>query len=148
MDINSEQLKVVGNGNVDLVDDKIDFTIAPMMNKLSKGNITQALASFIRIGGRLQDPKLELDKTSALTTIVGSVATGGVYLGTEMLLNGDDDPCYSALQGTKFANKFKASKGVGATTKNIYKDVTNQTKDAVKGLGNAAKDLLNAFTKN
>ncbi len=145
---NSEQLKVVGNGNVDLVDDKIDFTIAPMMNKLSKGNITQALASFIRIGGRLQDPKLELDKTSALTTIVGSVATGGIYLGTEILLNGDDDPCYSALQGTKFANKFKASKGVKATTKNIYKDVTNQTKDAVKGLGNAAKDLFNAFTGN
>ncbi len=142
---NAEELKFVGSGNVNLVDDKIDFTIAPMINKLADGNITQALASFVRVGGDIQNPKLYLDKTSALTTIVGSVATGGVYLGSEMLLNSDDDPCYSSLQGTKYSSKFTASKNAGTAVKNVYQDVSKQTKDVVNGLGKAAKGMLDAF---
>ena len=116
-----------------------------MMNKLADGNITQALASFVKLGGTINKPKLELDKASALTTIVGSVATGGVYLGTEMLFNGDSDPCHNALQGTKFATKFGKSTGVRASGKNVYQNVSSQTKDAVKGLESAAKSLLGSF---
>lgn len=142
---NAKELKVVGSGNVNLIDDKIDFTVAPMINKLADGNITQALASFVRVGGDIRNPKLYLDKTSALTTIVGSVATGGVYLGSEMLFNSDDDPCYSSLQGTKYSSKFTTSKGLGTTAKNAYQDVSKQTKDVVNGLGKAAKGMFDAF---
>ena len=125
----------------------IDFTIAPMFNKLAEGNVTQALASFMKIDGTLQKPKLSLDRASALTTIVGSVATGGIYLGSEIVLSENDNPCYNALVGTKFENRFPKPSGVKNATKDAYQDATASTKAAVKELGNATKDLLNIFMK-
>ena len=145
--LNAEEIKLVGNGNINLVNDKIDFTVAPMLNKLAEGNVTQALVSFMKIDGSLNNPKLSLDKSSALTTIIGSVATGGVYLGSEIVLSEDDNPCYNSLIGTKFENRFPKPKGVKTTTKDAYQDASASTKEAVKDLGNAAKDLLNAFIK-
>lgn len=139
------KLKVVSNGNINLVNDKIDFTIAPALNKLADGNIAQALASFIKLQGSLQNPKIGLDKTSALTTVVGSVMTGGVSLGAEVLLDGNNSPCYTALSGTKYASRFPKPTGVKATTQNAYKDVGKQTKAVVKGVEGAAKNLIGAF---
>jgi uncharacterized protein involved in outer membrane biogenesis len=107
---NSKQIKMVGSGDINLINDNINFTIAPTLNKLADGNITQALASFVKIEGTLNKPKLRLDTSSALNTIVGAVATGGISLGGEMLLSGDDDPCYSALVNTAYADKFKQTK--------------------------------------
>ena len=145
---NSEQIKMVGNGDVNLVNDKMNFTIAPMFNKLADGNITQALASFVKIEGTLENPKLRLDTSSALNTIVGAVATGGISFGGEMLLSGDDDPCYSALKNTQYANKFIQTSGVKSSTKRAFQEVNKQAKDAVKELENVAKSLLNSFKKN
>lgn len=142
---NSEQIKMVGNGDVNLVNDKINFTIAPMLNKLSDGNITQALASFVKIEGTLEHPKLRLDTSSAINTIVGAVATGGISLGGEVLLSGDDDPCYSALINTQYANKYVQTKGIKSSTKRAYQEVNKQAKNAVKGIGNAAKNLFNSL---
>lgn len=116
------------------------------MNKLADGNITQALASFIKLTGTLEKPKVRLDQTSALTTIVGTMATGGAYLGSEVLLNGDDSPCYTALAGTKYASRFPKPTGVKATTKDVYQDVGKSTKAVVKGVEGAAKNLIGAFT--
>ncbi len=142
----ASKLKLVGSGSVNLVNDKIDFTLAPALNKLADGNLTQALASFIRLKGTLDNPKIGLDKTAALTTVVGTVASGGVYLGSEVLLNGDGSPCYTALEGTQYALRFPKPSGVTAATKGVYQDVSKQAKDVVKGLGGAAKNLLNSFT--
>lgn len=139
------KLKLVSSGNINLVNDKIDFTIAPSMNKLADGNIAQALASFIKLQGTLSNPKIGLDRTSALTTVVGSMMTGGAYLGSEILLDGNDSPCYTALQGTAYASRFPKPKGVKATTQKAYKDVGKQTKAVVKGVEGAAKNLLGAF---
>lgn len=142
---NSEQIKMVGSGDVNLVNDNINFTIAPTLNKLADGNITQALASFVKIEGTLNKPKLRLDTSSALSTIVGAVATGGMSLGGEVLLSGDSDPCHSALINTPYANKFVQTKGIRSDTKRAYQEVSKQTKNAVKGIGNAAKNLLGAI---
>ena len=81
------KLKVISSGNINLRNDKIDFTIAPSLNKLVDGNIAQALASFVKIEGTIENPKIGLDQEAALTTIVGTVASGGIYFGSEMLLN-------------------------------------------------------------
>lgn len=143
---NGSKLKLVSSGNINLVNDKIDFTVAPSLNKLADGNITQALASFIKLTGTLEKPKIRLDQTSALTTIVGTMATGGAYLGSEVLLNGDDSPCYTALAGTKYAGRFPKPTGVKATTKDVYQDVGKSTKAVVKGVEGAAKNLIGAFT--
>lgn len=141
---NASKLKLLSNGEINLKNDKIDFTILPSMNKLADGDLTQALASFVKVGGTLTHPKIQLDKTSALTTVVGTVMTGGVYLGSEVLLDGQDSPCYTALKGTQFADRFPKPKGVKATTKNVYQNVNKQAKDTIKDLGGAAKDLLGA----
>lgn len=142
---NSDQIKMVGSGDINLVNDAISFTIAPTLNKLTSGNITQALASFVKIEGTLDNPKLRLDTSSALSTIVGAVATGGISLGGEMLLSGDDDPCYSALVNTVYANKFKQTKGIKSSTKRAYQEVNKQAKNVIKDVGNAAKNIFDAF---
>lgn len=139
------KLKVVSSGSINLTNDKIDFTIAPAMNKLADGNITQALASFIKLQGTLQNPKIGLDKASALTTVVGTMMTGGVYLGSEVLLNGSSSPCYTALAGTKYASRFPKPTGVKAATKGAYQDVGKQTKAVVRGFEGATKNLIGAF---
>ena len=142
---NGSKLQVVGSGSINLVNDKIDFTIAPTLNKLADGNIAQALASFVKLEGTLEKPKVGIDTRSALTTIVGTVASGGAYLGSEILLNGSDSPCYTALAGTMYASRFPKPSGVKAATKDAYQDVNQTAKDAVKGLEDAAKDILGAF---
>lgn len=139
------KLKVVSSGSINLTNDKLDFTIAPAMNKLADGNITQALASFIKLQGTVQNPKIGLDKTSALTTVVGTMMTGGAYLGSEVLLDGSSNPCYTALIDTKYASRFPKPTGVKAATKDAYQDVGKQAKEAVKNLEGAAKDLIGSF---
>ena len=142
---NGSKLQVVGSGSINLVNDKINFTIAPTLNKLADGNIAQALASFVKLEGTLEKPKVGIDTHSALTTIVGTVASGGAYLGSEILLNGSDSPCYTALAGTTYTSRFPKPSGVKAATKDAYQDVNKTAKDAVKGLEDAAKDILGAF---
>ena len=141
----ASKLKVISKGEINLVNDKIDFTIAPSLNKLADGNITQALASFVKVRGTLNNPKLSIDKSSALTTVVGSVMTGGAYFGGEVLMNGDSSPCYTALKGTKYENRFPKSTDIKATTKDVYNDIGKQAKSTVKELENVAKDLLGSF---
>ncbi len=145
---NSDKLQLVSSGNVNLVNDKIDFTISPTLNKLSKGNLTQALASFVRLGGKLQNPSIKLDKTSAVSTVVGTLATNGLYLGGEVLLGSDDNLCYNALQGTKYANRFTKKESVMNSAKESYQDVAGQARDAAKEIGDAAKGLFKSFKKS
>ena len=146
--IDSKQLTMVGDGNIDLINDKINFTIEPQFNKLMNGNLSQALASFIKVVGTLQNPKIRLDDKEALKTIVGVVATGGTtYLGSQMLAYGGGEPCYVALQGTPYASRFPKPTGVVNTTKNVYKEASKQIKEGIEGLQNTAKDLLNMFVK-
>ena len=148
--LDSKQLTIVSDGNINLVNDNIAFTIEPSFNKLANGNITQALASFIKVVGTLEQPQIRLDDEQALKTVVGVVATGGVaYLGSQVMLNGSGAPCYTALEGTPYASRFPKPTGVRATTQDVYNDATKQIKDSVKGsvkdLKNTAKDLLDAF---
>lgn len=140
------KLKVMSSGNVNLINDKIDFTIEPSLNKLADGNIAQALASFVKVEGTIENPKIGIDQDAAITTIVGTVASGGAYLGSELLLTGDDSPCYTALQGTKYASKFPKPSGVMARTKDVYQETNEEAKEAVKDLNRMAKDLFGKLT--
>ena len=144
--VDSKQLTVVSDGKVNLVNEDIAFTIEPSLNKLASGNITQALASFIKVGGTLQKPKIMIDDKEAIKTVVGVVATGGIpYLGSQVVLNGSGSPCYTALEGTSYASRFPKPTGVKATTQDVYKDTTKQLKNGVKDITNTAKDILGIF---
>ncbi len=141
------KLKLVSSGTINMVNDEINLTIAPTLNKLVDGNITQALVSFVRIAGTLSNPELKIDKTATLTTVLGTIVSGGTYLGAEAILSGDDTPCYAALIGTKYASRFPKPKGIKSGTKNVYQDVTKQAKSIVKEFGGVAKDFLGVLKK-
>lgn len=142
----SKQMTIVSDGRINLLNDKLNFTIEPSMNKLVSGNVTQALASFIKVGGTLDNPKVGLDDKQALKTIVGVAATGGMsYLGSQVFLNGDGSPCYTALEGTSYAGRFPKPSGVKATTQNVVDGTEKQLKQGLKDLKNTAKGILKSF---
>jgi len=144
--IDSNVLTLVSDGNINLINDKVSFTIEPAFNKLALGNVSQTLASFVKVKGTIQNPEIRLDDTETIKTIMGVVATGGAtYLGSQMLLTGNGEPCYQALEGTVYANKFPKPTGVKATTQDIYQGTSNQVKKGLETLGNTAKDLLSVF---
>ncbi len=144
--ISSKQLTLVSDGNVNLINEGIDFTIQPAMNKLADANITQALASFIKIVGTINDPKIRIDDKEAIKTLIGVAATGGAtYIGSQMLLDGDGSPCYTALQGTSYASRFPKPTGVKATTQEVYKDTTKRINNDLTDLKNAAQGFLRAL---
>ena len=124
-------------------------TVQPAMNKLADANITQALASFIKIVGTINDPKIRIDDKEAIKTLIGVAATGGAtYIGSQMLLDGDGSPCYTALQGTAYASRFPKPTGVKATTQEVYKDTTKQINKDITNLKNAAQGFLRALKNN
>ncbi len=144
--LSSKQLALVSDGSINLLNDQINFTIQPSMNKLADANITQALASFIKVAGTLNEPKIRLDDKEAIKTIIGVAATGGTaYLGSQVLLDGSSSPCYTALQGTAYASRFPKPTGVKAETQNVYQDATKQINKDIKDLKNAAKGLLKSL---
>lgn len=145
--LNSKQLKLVSDGSLNLVNDKIDFTIQPFSGNLVDTNVAQALSSFLKIKGTVQSPSIALDDKEALRAVVGIAATGGTaYLGSKLLLEPDGNPCYTALMGTPYANLFPKPTGMTAATRNAYQDTTKAIEKDVKDLQNTAKDLLNMFT--
>ena len=101
-----------------------------------------------------------LDDAQAIKALVGVAATGGTaYFGSQLLLDTDSSPCYTALKGTGYEKRFPAPSKVNQATQDVYQgagdvvkdsvDVVKTTgkdlKNSVKDLGNAAKDFLNSL---
>ena len=153
--LQSDILKLVSNGSINLVNDKIDFDVRPSAGKIVDTNAVQALSSFIKIKGTLEDPKITLDDKAALKSVVGVALSGPAYLGST-LINVDPAPCYTALQGTTYQNKFPAPTAAEKAATDVYNgadeavdDSVKAVKDTVKGtakeLENTAKNILNMF---
>lgn len=146
--LSAKQLSLVSDGSINLVNDKLDFSIRPFAGKLADTNVVQALSNFIKVRGTIEAPKLTLDDKETLKTIVGIAATGGTaYLGSKVLLDAESSPCYTALEGTPYAARFPKPTGMQAATQDVYKDTVKGVDDSIKDLKNAAKDFLGAFKK-
>ncbi len=140
--LEAKQMYLVSDGSINLQNDKIDFNIQPNIKDVS---IVQALSSFIKIKGTLQNPKITLDNTSTAKAIIGVAATGGTaYLGSQFM-SSDSAPCYTALKGTVYANRFPAPSGVINNTKEIYQGAEKQINKGIKNLKNTAKGVINIF---
>ena len=163
---NGKKLNLVSDGKLDLNNDKIDFTIHPYSGEVIDVNIAQAIASFLKVKGTLQAPKIVLDDAQAIRALVGVAATGGAtYLGSQLLLDNDSSPCYTALKGTPYATRFPAPSATNQATQAVYqgasdavnggidavKDTAKFTEDGVKdtvnGLKDAAKGLFNSLKR-
>ena len=158
----SDLLNLASSGNINLINDKIDFDVRPSSGKLINTNALQALSSFVKIKGTLESPKISIDDKAALKSAVGVALSGPAYLGTK-LVDIDPAPCYTALKGTAYQDKFPAPSATEQAVSDVYNDTNAAVDDSVKAvkqtvegtakdikntakqLENTAKDILNMF---
>ncbi len=144
---NSKQITVVSNGTLNLKNDKLDFSIHPFNGKLADTNVAQALSSLVKVAGTVQNPKITLDNTAVIKNVVGVATAGPAFLGSQLVLDADETPCYTALSGTEYQTMFPAPSGVKATGQNAYQSTDKAISDGVDALTDTAKDVLKMFKK-
>ena len=85
--LQSDRLAVVARGKVNLGSERLNVSIQATPREglgISIGGIAN---SFLKLGGTLRSPKLQLDPTGSMTTIGAAVATGSLSLVAEGLWN-------------------------------------------------------------
>ena len=74
------KMAVIVRGNVNLGSERLDLSIQATQREglgISIGTVTN---SFLKLGGTLGSPKLQLDPTGSMTTTGAAIATGGLSL--------------------------------------------------------------------
>ncbi|MCE2949320.1 MAG: AsmA family protein [bacterium] len=105
----TRRTNVVAAGRIDLRDETLDLVIRPTV-KEGLGVGAGQLAQLVRVTGALRAPGLALDAAGTLraaASVGGAVATGGLSLIAEALLNrraADPAPCRTALSGPRAGN--------------------------------------------
>lgn len=152
--INSDKLDLVSNGTLNLRNDKLDLNVNAYRSGVADVSIVQALSNLIKIGGTLQSPKIAIDESGALKTIAGAALSGGTLTGAQMLLDKDTAPCYTALKGTLYQDKFEKPTGVSNAAQKTYQgasqaldDGYNMVKDSANEIKNTAKDIFKNMLK-
>lgn len=133
----TDEFKLSSNGYVNLNDDKLSFNLTPFSgNANDVANITRLLSSFVKISGTIDNPSVGIDETAVQKT------AGGVLAGASSLIAPTSTaPCYGALVGTSFSEKFPKPTG-GATI-----DVKKIADDAMKKGGEQAKKSVDNLSK-
>lgn len=146
--VNADKFTIVATGDVNLKKDELNLSFKPFAGKLTDTNIAKVLSSLVKLTGTIQNPKIRVDSANAIKTIVGVTTTGPVYLGSQMLLENDGSPCYTALQGTGLENRFPKPENVVTQTTNdvgqIFDDSVGVVKDTTKGI----IDILSGSVKS
>jgi len=140
---NADKFTIVADGDVNLKNDKLNISIKPFAGKLTETNIAKALSSLVKLTGTIQKPKIGVDSSNAIKTIVGVTAGGPVYLGAQMLVESDGSPCYTALKGTGYETRFPEPKNVVHSTSEDVGKILNDSVDSVKG---ATKEIMNLLS--
>ncbi len=154
--IDANDFYVVVDGNVNLYTEKMDLDLQPFSGRITDTNVSSVLGSLLSISGTMSKPRIGLNKTQTAKTVVGIIATGGLYNAGDMILSADSSPCYTALQGTAYANHFKVAEGgvkndaakTYSDTKEVISKSLTDTKDTVKDLGSQASGLLKGLVKD
>ncbi|MBR6409389.1 MAG: AsmA family protein [Alphaproteobacteria bacterium] len=159
----SKKMMVVGDGDVNLKNDKINISIKPFNGNLTDTNIAQAISSLVKISGTVSKPSIAIDTASVVKNVVGVAMTGPAFIGSQLLLDADQAPCYTALKNTVYKDMFEAPTGVKAGAQNVYQGtsdlvegginlITGTAGNVVEGgtdmLGDAAKGMFNMLTGN
>ncbi len=140
--VNADKFTIVADGYVDLNNDALSFSIKPFAGKLTDTNIAKALASLIKLNGTIQNPKIGVDSANAIRTIVGVTTAGPIYLGTQMLLENDGSPCYTALQETGYETRFPKPNNVVIQTGDDVGQIINDSVGVVKDTTKNIFDML------
>ena len=93
-----------------------------------------------------------MDDVQALKTLAGIAASGGTtYLGSQLVLDADSTPCYTALKGTPYQSRFPGPGIVSKTGQDIYQGAdktVNEGIDAVKATVNTSSEDVKKSLKN
>ncbi|MBR5599136.1 MAG: AsmA family protein [Alphaproteobacteria bacterium] len=141
--MNADKFTLVANGSINLINDGLNISIKPFAGKLTETNIAKALSSLVKLTGTIQKPKIGVDSSNAIKTIVGVTTGGPVYLGAQMLLESDGSPCYTALEGTGYESRFPKPKNTITTT---GKDVGKILNDSVGSVKDATKEIIHLLS--
>jgi len=155
----SKKMIIVGDGDINLKNDKIDIAIKPFNGNLTDTNIAQAISSLVKISGTVQNPGIAIDTASVVKNVVGVAMSGPAFIGSQLLLDVDQAPCYTALKNTKFSNMFEAPTGARAGVQSVYRDtsdvvseglgiITDATDGIVQGGTDLAKGVFGLFKKD
>ncbi len=152
--IDSDKIDFVSNGTVNLKNDKLNLTLNAYGSGIVDVSLVQALSNLVKIRGTIQSPSITVDQGGAIKTIAGVALSGGTFAGAQMLLDKDAAPCYTALSGTSFQNKFPKPTGVTNAAQKTYQGTSEaidnsaaMIKNSAKEIKNLGKDLLNNFLK-
>ena len=150
----SKKMTIVGDGDVNLKNDKINIAIKPFNGNLTDTNIAQAVSSLIKVSGTVDKPGIAIDTANVVKNAICVALTGPAFIGSQLLLDADPAPCYTALKGTVYSNVYQAPKGVKAGAQKAYQGTSNVvegginavtgTADAVVGTG---VDILSGTAK-
>lgn len=141
--VKTNRITIVSDGDINLKNDNIDLTIRPFNGKLADTNVVQAISSLLKVSGTINKPRLTIDNSAVITNIVGYAAGGPAFLGSQLLLDVDDYPCYTALKGTSYETMFPAPSGVKATGQNIYQGASDVVNGGINLVNDAAKGMMN-----
>jgi hypothetical protein len=108
--------------------------LRPFAGKINDINIAQALTSFIAIKGTVNEPRITIDSQQALKTAVGVAVNAPAFLGGAMIMGSDDAPCFTALKGTAFENRFPKPTGVKPAARDISGDAAAVVRQQVEGV--------------
>lgn len=135
--VETDSVNIVGSGAVDLGAETLDFTVKPEAREGLGINLGSSLAGLVRIGGRLAEPTVGVDREGAAKTaasVGAALATGGLSVLGQALLerrSRDPNPCRTAL-----GNVFPAeASGKGGPA------------GALEGIGNAIENLFGGGRK-
>ncbi len=152
--INSDKLDLVGDGSLTLKNDKLDVRVNAYRSGVTDMSIMQALSNLIKIKGTIQDPKIAIDRDGTIKTIAGIAMTGGALNGAQLLLDKDTAPCYTALKGTIYSDKFEKPSAASSATQGVYQGASqavntgiDRVKTSTKDITDKAKSFLNNILK-
>ena len=118
--VRTDKITVVGNGKLDLDTEAIDlvWTIKPRSGSgISAGSIANP---YIRLGGTLASPRIEMKPLAAVASTGAAVATVGVtilYRGIYNRISAEKKVCVDALAKTRKQEDLRATRTSGQSRK-------------------------------
>ena len=83
------------------------------------------------------------ENKSIIKNVVGVAAGGPAFLGSQLLMDVDEYPCYTALKGTVYEKMFSAPSGVKAAGQSVYQGANDIVNNGVDLVTDAAKNVFN-----
>jgi len=141
----TSSLSILGGGSISLATERIDLGARPKPREGLGLNIS-GLADFVRLGGTLNNPRAVTDTAGIATAgvkIGAAVATAGLSVVAEGLFDraGADETVCAIVRDP-------STRGTVSSGESVIEATTSKAKAAVRGAGNAIKNVFDGLFGN